>query len=366
MPDRMVLLNPGPVNISERVRKALATPDMCHREEEFYRLQAAVRAKLLQVFGLDPKEYASVLFTASGTAAVEACVSRFVSPAGTLLVVSNGVYGERICDIARRYGTKVLEVKCDYTSRPNLETIARALREEPRIEAIAAVHHETTTGLINPIREIGEIARDRKVPLFVDAISGLAGEELHFVEANVAACAGTANKCIQGLPGICFVIIRRSEIERMAKIPARNVYLDLVNQFRKQEANDTPFTPAVQVMSAFNEALTELLEETVPARIERYRFYSRILREGYARLGLKTLLPPDLLSNTITSLRLPEEVKYEPVHDFLKARGFIIYAGQGQLRSAVFRIANMGVLKEEELRAFLAALEEAIRSLRAS
>ncbi len=361
---KMILLNPGPVNVSERVRKALAIPDACHREEEFYKMQASVRNKLVRVFGLDPGTYTAVLFTASGTAAVEACVSRLASTDGAILVVSNGHYGERICDIARRYGMRVVEVKCDITCRPDLGEIEKAVQGASRLEAIAAVHHETTTGLINPIREIGRVAKKYKLSYFVDAISGLAGEHLSFEDSGVSACAGTANKCIQGLPGISFVLIRRTEIERMERVPARNVYLDIVNQFEKQEAFDTPFTPAVQVMSALNEALSELAEETVAKRIERYKSYSDLLRAGFAKLGLQTLLEPHLLSNTITALRLPEGVKYEPLHDFLKKEGFVIYAGQGHLKTQAFRVANMGMLTKKDLERFIQVLGAALNEIR--
>jgi 2-aminoethylphosphonate-pyruvate transaminase len=363
MSEQLVLLNPGPVNTSERVRRALQIPDACHREEEFYKMQANVRARLLGVFGLDPETYTAVLFTASGTAAIEACVSRLASANGAILVVSNGVYGERICEIARRYGTRVVEVRCDITCRPDLGEIERAANGASGLEAIAVVHHETTTGLINPIPDIGRVAKKYRLSYFVDAISGLAGEELPFAEGGISACAGTANKCIQGLPGISFVLLKRAELERMERIPPRNVYLDIVNQFKKQAAFDTSFTPALQVMSALNEALSELAEETVPKRIERYKSYSSLLRAGFAKLGLEMLLDPRLLSNTITTLRLPDGVEYEPLHDFLKERGFIIYAGQGQLKTQAFRVANMGFLKKEDLERFVRVLGEAIDTL---
>lgn len=363
MPKQLVLLNPGPVNVSARVRRALTIPDACHREEEFYRMQADIRTKLLEVFDLDPATYTSVLFTASGTAAVEACVSRLASNTGAILVVSNGHYGERICEIARRYGITVVEMKCDITCRPNLEEIEKAIQTTPRIEAVAVVHHETTTGLINPVPEIGQIAKKHGLAYFVDAISALGGEHLQFEESCISACAGTANKCIQGLPGISFVLVRRTELARMERIPPRNLYLDIVNQFKKQEAYDTPFTPALQVMSALNEALSELKEESVAKRIERYRSYSALLRAGFARLGLKTLLEPHLLSNTITTLRLPEGIEYDHLHDFLKERGFVIYAGQGQLRTHAFRVANMGELRIEDLERFIQVLGEALDEL---
>lgn len=357
MPTRTILLNPGPVNISERVRRALHREDICHREPEFTRLQASIRARLLQAFA--PSGFTAVLLTGSGTAALEAAVSSAVDDGCALLVVVNGTYGERIARIARTHGIRVVESRTDWTEPPDLADVERHLAMDAGIQVVAAVHHETTTGLVNPIPALGRLARAAGKCFLVDSISGLGGEPLDLDAAGVDVVAGTANKCIQGVPGIAFVLARATEIERMAGLPPRSVYLNLPANWTAQKKGEPLFTPAVQVAYALDEALAELLEEGVGNRIKRYATAAALLREGCEALGLRFLLPPELRSNTITSLELPG-VPYATLHDALRARGFVIYAGQGALAARVFRIANMGDVSLGEYREFLVALREVL------
>ena len=352
----MILMNPGPVNVSERVRRALLGPDLCHREDEYYDLQDEIRALLLEVFGLDGSEWASVLITGSGTAALEMAVSSSVSPGGRMLVVDNGVYGDRIAKIAEAHWIAHDRVVADWTAAAPLDRVAEAL-SAGTYEVVAAVHHETTTGLINPIGRLAELARSHGAALVVDSISGLAGEAFGF-EADLVV--GTANKCVQGLPGVSFALGRRGFFEKIAAYPPRSLYLHLPNQLAHQERRSTPFTPAIQVSYALCEALIELREETVAGRIARYQRAAATLRGGFERLGLRYLLSAELRSNTITSVELPAGVAYEGLHDALKARGYVIYAGQGGLAAKAFRVANMGWIPEDALRAFEGHLAEAL------
>jgi 2-aminoethylphosphonate-pyruvate transaminase len=214
--------------------------------------------------------------------------------------------------------------------------------------------------LLNPVAAIGEIVAEHERVLLVDAISGLGGEEIDLASAGISLCIGTANKCIQGLPGMSFVLVKHGEMQRMQDFPPRTLYLHLPMLYAHQQQQSTPFTPAIQVMYAFDEALQELLEEGVARRIARYRTVAQVLRAGFEVLGLKCLLPRDLRSNTITSLELPAGFTYAALHDALKARGYVIYAGQGDLASRVFRVANMGHHTLEQFQGFLAALTEVL------
>ena len=358
----MILMNPGPVNVSERVRQALLGPDLCHREDEYYDLQDEIRSLLLEVFGLSSHDWASVLITGSGTAALEMAISSSVSPGGRMLVVDNGVYGDRIARIAEAHQIVHERVVSDWTSAAPLDRVEAALAAG-QYEVVAAVHHETTTGLINPIAPLADLAHSHSAALVVDSISGLAGEAFGF-EADLVV--GTANKCVQGLPGVSFALGRRAFFERIAGYPPHSLYLHLPNQLAHQERRSTPFTPAVQVSYALREALLELREESVVGRIARYQRAAGILRGGFDRLGLRYLLPPDLRSNTITSLELPPGVTYQPLHDTLKSRGYVIYAGQGTLATQAFRVANMGWITQDALVAFEGHLAEALGRVPAS
>jgi 2-aminoethylphosphonate-pyruvate transaminase len=352
----LFLMNPGPVNVSERVRQALLGADLCHREDEYYDLQDEIRALLLDVFGLGAADWAAVLVTGSGTAALEMAISSSVSPGGRMLVVDNGVYGDRVARIAEAHWIAHERVVSAWTDAPDLAGIEAALAGA-RYEVVAAVHHETTTGLINPIGRLAELAHAHGAALVVDSISGLAGEQFDF-EADLVV--GTANKCVQGLPGVSFALGRRDFLGRIAGYPPRSLYLHLPNQLAHQERRSTPFTPAIQVSYALREALLELREETVAGRIARYRRAAATLRAGFERLALSYLLPADLRSNTITSLELPPSTTYQSVHDALKARGYVIYAGQGGLAATAFRVANMGQIPDDALIAFESHLAAAL------
>ena len=353
----MILLNPGPVNVSRRVTAALARGDLCHREPEFGALQASIRARLVEAFAPDG-EFTAVLITGSGTAALEAAVTSVLSERGRLVIVSNGVYGERIAAMAAAAQLPHTVVETPWTASPDLAAVERALAE-PGVEAVAVVHHETTTGLLNPVAEVGRLARARGKLLLVDSVSGLAGDVL---DANLAdLVVGTGGKCIQGFPGLAFVLVRKDAMARMAAYPRRSLYLSLPIHHEAQERGTVPFTPAVQLAWALDEALAELLEEGVAARIARYAAAAALLRDGFTRLGLRFVLPPGLRSNSITSLWLPAGRTYAALHDGLKARGFVIYEGQGRLAPEIFRVANMGHLARADFEAFLEALSDVLR-----
>jgi 2-aminoethylphosphonate-pyruvate transaminase len=201
---------------------------------------------------------------------------------------------------------------------------------------------------------VSAIARRHGKLVLVDSVSGLAGDALDL--GTVDLVAGTANKCIQGLPGMAFVLARTDVLERLATYPPRSVYLSLATYAKSA----MPFTPAVQAAYALDEALAELLEEGVDARIARYARAAAQLRAGFADLGLSLVLPPELRSNSITALRLPAGRSYAALHDGLKARGFVVYEGQGRLARELFRVANMGHLGREDFARFLAALGEVL------
>lgn len=355
----MILLNPGPVNVSPRVQKALLRGDICHREEDFSRLLQDIREKLLAAFA-PHGGYTAILLTGSGTAAVEAGVSSCVEEGKKILVASNGVYGERISRIAQAYKIKTVVMSAPWTERPSLAKIEKALKKDKAIQVVALVHHETTTGLINPVTEVGTLARKYGKVFLVDSVSGLGGEEIDLKQDGIDVCLGTAQKCIQGLPGISFVVVTRTGMKRMEKIRPRSLYLSLASYYRDQEKSTVPFTPAVQMCYALDEALSELLEEGVAKRIERYRKASRFLREGFAEMGLRFLLPEPLRSNTITSLYLPRGMTYKHLHDSLREAGYVIYAGQGTLSNKVFRVANMGALSPSDFDGFLHALRSVL------
>lgn len=359
----MILLNPGPVNVSERVRKALQRPDLCHREPECAELLQGIRQKLLKAFvpGAE-SEYTPVVLTGSGTAAVEAAVLSSIPHGKRVMVINNGMYGERISNIVGLQRLGVPELKLEWTARPDPERVRLALRQHPEVHVVTMVHHETTTGLINPVREIAEVVDSQNRAFIVDSVSGMGGETLDIAGPHIYMVAGTAGKCIQGFPGVSFVLVRKGFMERMKTYPKRSWYLHLPHYYEDEERGSIPFTPAVQLYYAFDEALNELLEEGVDNRIKRYRRAAALIRQRLSTLGLNPMLPSEFQSNTITSYYLPPGLTYRMLHDRLKEQGYVIYAGQGQLESKIFRVANMGALSQADLEGFLAAFQRVLET----
>ena len=359
-PEPLLLLNPGPINVSQRVARALLGGDLCHREPEYSSVQRRVRGLLREAFA--PEGYAPILLTGSGTAALEAAIASCAAPDERLLVLRNGVYGERIEQIAEAQGIAHTVLDAGWGEAHDADMLRQALREDPSIGLVAGVVHETTTGLLNPIQALAAVCREEGRVFLVDAISALAGEEFDLSGWGVDVCVGTANKCIRGLPGVSFVLVADAVMARIKDYPARTVYLHLPRYYAQQEADETPFTPAVQLTYALQAALEELLEEGVANRVARMKHLSDLIRAGARELNLELYLQDAPLSRTITCFKLPAGWDYERLHDALKERGFVIYAGQGELRSQAFRVSNMGVLSDEDYQRFLAALGDVLRS----
>ena len=196
--------------------------------------------------------------------------------------------------------------------------------------------------------------------VLVDAVSALGGEPLDVRALRPDAVACTANKCVQGLPGLSFAIVRREFMQTMHGFPERTLYLHLPRHHDEQERHSTPFTPAVQIGYALLAALDELREETVSRRVARYGRASTIVRQGLESLGLTLVLPEALRSTTLTAIHLPAGVAYQSLHDRLRHEGFVIYAGQGALAKTLFRVATMGDVSEQDYRRFVGVLGAAV------
>ncbi|MGI5164607.1 pyridoxal-phosphate-dependent aminotransferase family protein [Spirillospora sp. CA-253888] len=369
MDDELILLNPGPACTSRRVKDALLRGDLCHREPEFGALLARLRADLPRALNLPAHE--ALLVTGSGTSAMEMAVISSVRAGREILVVDNGVYGDRLLRIARANGITAHVVRPDgddltrWTTPADPEAVRAALAAHPAVDAVAVVHHETTTGLVNPIAEIGAIVAGTGAVLVVDAISGTGNEDQDLAEVGADIVCGTANKGLHGLPGISFILCSAKGVERIQEVPARSLYLNAASYLKGQREGNVPFTPAVQVCYALDEALQEYFEAGgFAGRTKLYRERAELVRAGFERLGLEILVRPELRSNSVTMLHLPETVTYERLHDELKARGYVIYAGQGSLSSRFFRICTMGEIPWHRLEGLEGALGRSIEAAR--
>jgi 2-aminoethylphosphonate-pyruvate transaminase len=353
----MILLNPGPVTLTPRVRMALAGEDMCHREPEFAELTLDVLRGIEAVYDTGGA-YAAVMLSGSGTAAVEAMLSTFATKTRPTLVVCNGVYGERMAAMLARQGKPVVKLQLEWLAEIDLEQVEEALVAHPDIANLAVVHNETTTGRLNDLGPLAELCAKRGIGLLLDAVSSFGGERLDFAKWQPLAVAATANKCLHGAPGISLVLAQRSALET-GQSQATTLYLDLFEYYREQRKGWSPYTQAVHVTLALREALRELAEEGgATARQRLYLKRSTRVRRALAELGIETLVPVAACSSMLTGFKLPEGESYERLHDALKRAGYVVYAGQGAFNGRIFRIATMGDIPEAEMDRLVKAFGE--------
>ena len=352
-----ILLNPGPVTLSDGVRQAAVAEDLCHREPEFTRIQEAVLSGLVAVYDCDPHAWQSIALGGSGTVAMEAMVASLLPADGSLLVLENGVYGERLSNIAGIHGIENTAVRAEWGAPIDLAAVEAALSSGD-FTHLAMVHHETTTGRLNPVVPVADLCRRHGVGLLLDAVSSFGAEEIPFDHPTLVACAATANKCLHGIPGLAFVLCRAGSPELGAR---RSLYLDLTTWRQKQASGSTPFTPPVNAYQALRQALAELATQGGwQARRTRYLELAERVREHLASLGVEPWLTATESSCVLRSYRLPGELSYGELHDRLKTDGFVIYEGQGGLSKQMFRISTMGEIGDEDVARLNLALTKAI------
>jgi 2-aminoethylphosphonate-pyruvate transaminase len=362
---RYVLLNPGPVNTTARVKSALVHHDVCHRDSDYSEVLVRVSRKLRRIFRGGP-EHSVVLITGSGTAAMECALGSCVPPDRKVLVIDNGAFGERLHEIAALHEMNVVHLKYDFGQPVRPADVASALDANPDIAVVAMCHHETSAGVMNPVREVGALCRKHDALLLVDAVSSLGAEDLDVVRDGIDVCWSSANKCLHGISGVGFLCIDERVWERIADIRPRSYYLDL-KRYRKYftELAQTPFTPAVATYFALDAACDEYLEDGALKRQAMYAHRNRKLRDGLTRMGLGFYTETGHESHTILTPRVPEFCTFGELYEDLKSKGFVIYDCKPPLKGKYFQVANMGDLSDETLDAFLVAFGDALARARA-
>jgi 2-aminoethylphosphonate-pyruvate transaminase len=359
--NRTILLNPGPVTLSDRVRKSLLRGDWCHREPEFADLTRDINGRLVRVYREMAGKYDAVMLTGSGTCAVEAMLASFAPRASSTLVLTNGVYGERMASMLAAHQRPHHVVQAAWGEAIDLDLVSKELDMRTDITHVAVVHHETTTGRLNDLSKLSELCGEHGVRILLDCVSSFGAEAINVDELHIAALAATANKCLHGVPGISFVLARKA-VWKDELVPAGSVYLDLAAYYQGQHGEGfSPFTPAVQAAFALREALDELEEEGGwEQRRSIYRRRAGYIAVALKSMGLETLLPPQEYSCVLWSWRLPNGLSYSDLHTSLKADGFVIYAGQGHLGKEMFRIAHMGDIHNDDLDRLEVALRKCL------
>jgi 2-aminoethylphosphonate-pyruvate transaminase len=355
------LLTPGPLTTSERTKRAMLR-DWGSRDTDFIALNRGVREQLVALAG-GVGSHVAVPLQGSGTFAVEAMLGTFVPRAGKLLILVNGAYGRRMAQMCRYSGRShaVYETAEDVPPAPS--EVDRRLAEDPAITHVAIVYCETTSGILNPVAEVAAVVARHGRRLLIDAMSAFGALPVDAQGLRFDALAASANKCLEGVPGIGFVIAREAALaECEGNAPALS--LDLHDQWRAMErTGQWRFTPPTHVLAAFAAALEQhKAEGGIAGRGARYRRNCKILIEGLRALGFETLLPEHLQAPIIVTVHTPADphFRFERFYDRLREKGYVIYPGKLTVADT-FRIGCIGALGEPEIRGALQAIEHTLR-----
>jgi 2-aminoethylphosphonate-pyruvate transaminase len=358
MSKKHYLFSPGPVMVSERVRKAALHEDICHRVPEFERLIKRLQNNLLQVFQAND-DYFILPITGSGTAANEAVIGSYFTAGKHALLINNGEFGCRLEELLTTHDVPFTHLKYEWCTPPDVAEIESCLKKED-IDAVLLVCHETSTSMINPVKEVGQLAHTYGKTFIVDGVSAVGGEDMNVVESHMDFCTTSANKCISGLPGVGIVCAKISRLEDMKGHKPKTAYLNLYNQYRMlRSTGQTLNTPSTTMFYILDEAVRELLEEGLENRIMRYKECVGMIRDRAKKLGMKMAIDEKYASNTVTTLYLPSELAVDGFIAEMEKRGYTLYPAKRHLKERnIFQIGNMGHIFPDTTRRFLDVLEQ--------
>jgi 2-aminoethylphosphonate-pyruvate transaminase len=355
------LLTPGPLTTTEETKRAMLR-DWGSRDTDFIALNRHVREELVILAG-GVGTHVGVPLQGSGTFAVEAMLGTLVPRAGKLLILANGAYGRRMVQMCRYSGRAHAVYETAEDTPPSPSEVGRRLAEDPAITHVAIVHCETTSGILNPVAEVASVVAQHGRRLLIDAMSAFGALPVDAREIRFDALAASANKCLEGVPGIGFVIAREAALaECEGNAPALS--LDLHDQWRAMErTGQWRFTPPTHVLAAFGSALEQHRREGGTAgRGARYRRNCKVLMEGLHGLGFETLLPDHLQAPIIVTVHTPADPRFqfERFYDSLREKGYVIYPGKLTVADT-FRIGCIGALGGSEMRGALEAIRHTLR-----
>ncbi|MDF2460749.1 MAG: hypothetical protein K0S68_152 [Candidatus Saccharibacteria bacterium] len=348
---RSILLCPGPVIISKRVAKAVAKSNIGHREAEFSQLLAEMIAMVKPVVGLEAtdKSYEVAFITGSGTAANETILSS-LSSLGRTLVISNGEFGERLYDVTRLHTSKVDHLSFGWQQPINLDLVDDALSRHD-YSLVAMVHHETSTGMLNPVAEVAALAHKYGALISVDAVSSIGAEAIEVKSWGVDALSGASGKALSAMPGVGILVLSKEVLARLDASTRSVHYLDLHKHFHyMRELAQTPNTPAVHVFVSLHAALTEIHRIGLTRFRERIAARAAYVRRVLPQLGLHHAVYGPQTSRVITCVSLPPYMTFDRLTAHLKRRGIVIYNGKGPLKDKIFQIGHIGALKRRDTR----------------
>ena len=358
-----LLLTPGPLTTSRAVKQVMVH-DWGSRDATFLRINREVLEQITALAG-GVGSHVTVPMQGSGTFAVEAMLTTFIPRNGKIVLLVNGAYGQRakkICDIAGRAAI-VLETPED--TPPDLTALDRTLGEDKSISHVFAVHCETTSGILNPLAEIGAIVARHGRRLLIDSMSAFGALPIDARTVRFDALAASSNKCLEGVPGMGFVVCRKEALAE-TRGSATTLTLDLHDQAQNfDKTGQWRFTPPIHVIVSLHKAIEEhAAEGGVAGRGGRYAENCRILIDGMRALGFRTLLPDTLQAPIIVTFHMPSDPKFvfQDFYDRLKDRGYVIYPGKLTVADS-FRIGCIGRLNADHMRGAVATVREILAEM---
>ena len=359
---RNILLNPGPATTTDTVKYAQVVPDICPREKEFAGLMKGLRSDLLKVVHAPEDQYTSVLFCGSGTINIDICINSLIPEGKKILVVNNGAYNSRAVEVCEMYHIPHINLKSSVYEQPDLKQVEQTLKDNPDVAVVYCCHHETGTGVLNPIREIGALAHQYGAIFISDTTSTLGMIPLDVVKDNVDFCMASAQKGLMAMSGLSFIIGRTDIIKASKNYPTRSYYCNLYLQYEYfEKTGEMHFTPPVQTIYATIQALKEYFEVGEEAKFARHRAVYEAIHQGVAELGFKTVIDPKIESGLVVSVLYPDDPNFtfEKIHDYCYERGFTIYPGKISTTNT-FRLCALGTITPEDIKQFFVVLKEAM------
>ena len=361
---RNILLNPGPATTTDTVKLAQAAPDICPREKEFAALMAGLRRDLVDVVHGDPEDHTAVLFCGSGTLCMDVCLNSLLPEGKQALIVRNGAYSARAAEICRAYRLPHVDLDLPYDRPADLEAVEAALRANPDIALVYATHNETGTGVLNPIRELGELAHRYGAIFVADTTSTYAMRPIHMADDNLDFCMASAQKGLMAMTGLSFVIGRRDIIEASKGYPRRSYYANLFRQYDCFErTGEMEFTPPVQTVYAAIQAMKEYWAEGEQAKWARHTRVMEAIRAGLDGLGFRETVRREWQAGLVAAVRCPDDPQwdFDQVHDLCYAQGFTIYPGKVGTANT-FRLCALGAIDVPDIQAFFQVFRDALET----
>ena len=361
--DMPYLLTPGPLTTSRGVKLAMLA-DWGSWDQELRDVTADIRRRLLKIAGADNHE--CVLLQGAGSYGIEAALGSFTPAARhkTLLVI-NGAYGDRAVKMMTRLGRPFSILDKGDSAKPSAAEVEKALAADAAITTVFVVHCETTSGIVNPLEEIAAVVKAKDKVFILDAMSSFGALPIDMAKLGIDVLISSANKCIEGVPGFCYVIAGR-ELLKASEGKSHSLAIDLFDQWAYMEkTGQFRYTPPTHALVAFHQALKEHeMAGSTPARLQRYEKNRQVLLKGMRELGFSTLLPEAEMGPIIQTFLTPADPAFEfqRFYDALKERGFVIYPGKITKRSS-FRIGTIGQVDENVMRALLVAIREALKEM---